>query len=46
MEGGKKFNTGKVSKQINVPRMTFADDEHMQEFLEYNAGKRNALWDL
>ena len=29
MVGSKKFNTGKVSKQIGVPRMTFADDEHI-----------------
>ena len=43
MEGGKKFNTGKVSKQINVPRMTFADDEHMQEFLDITPGSVSPL---
>ncbi len=30
MKGSKKFNTGKVSKQVGVPRMTFAADEKME----------------
>ena len=34
MVGSKKFNTGKVSKQINVPRMTFAGDDYMLEYLD------------
>ena len=41
--GSKKFNTGKVSKQIGVPRMTFADDEHMLEFLDIKPGSVSPL---
>lgn len=43
MEGDKKFNTGKVSKQIGVPRMTFADDAHMKEFLDILPGSVSPL---
>lgn len=43
MVGSKKFNTGKVSKQINVPRMTFADDEHMMEYLNIKPGSVSPL---
>lgn len=43
MEGSKKFNTGRVSKQINVPRMTFADDSHMLEFLDILPGSVSPL---
>lgn len=43
MVGSKKFNTGKVSKQIGVPRMTFADDEHMLEFLDIKPGSVSPL---
>ena len=43
MVGSKKFNTGKVSKQIGVPRMTFADDEHMLEFLDIKSGSVSPL---
>lgn len=38
MPGHKKFNTGSVSKQIGVPRMTFASDERMLEFLDIMPG--------
>lgn len=38
MVGSKKFNTGKVSKQINVPRMTFAGDDYMLEYLDIRPG--------
>ena len=31
--GHKKFNTGKISKQIGVPRMTFAGEEKMIDAL-------------
>lgn len=43
MVGSKKFNTGKVSKQVGVPRMTFADDKHMFEYLNINPGSVSPL---
>lgn len=43
MQGSKKFNTGRVSKQIGVPRMTFADDVHMLEFLDIRPGSVSPL---
>lgn len=43
MVGSKKFNTGKVSKQIKVPRMTFADDDHMLEYLDIHPGSVSPL---
>lgn len=43
MVGEKKFNTGKVSKQVGVPRMTFADAQHMQEFLDITPGSVSPL---
>lgn len=43
MEGAKKFHTGKVSKQVGVPRMTFAGDEHMWEFLKIHPGAVSPL---
>ena len=43
MEGSKKFNTGKVSKQVGVPRMTFADGEHMWEYLKIHPGAVSPL---
>lgn len=43
MDGNKKFNTGKVSKQVGVPRMTFADDEHMWEYLNIRPGSVSPL---
>lgn len=43
MTGSKKFNTGKVSKQINVPRMTFASDEYMLEYLDIHPGSVSPL---
>lgn len=43
MVGSKKFNTGKVSKQIKVPRMTFADDNHMLEYLDIHPGSVSPL---
>ena len=39
----KKFNTGKVSKQINVPRMTFAGDDYMLEYLDIRPGSVSPL---
>ena len=43
MAGSKKFNTGKVSKQINVPRMTFAGDGYMLEYLDIRPGSVSPL---
>ena len=43
MVGSKKFNTGKVSKQINVPRMTFAGDDYMLEYLDIRPGSVSPL---
>lgn len=43
MVGSKKFNTGKVSKQINVPRMTFASDDYMLEYLDIRPGSVSPL---
>lgn len=43
MVGSKKFNTGKVSKQINVPRMTFAGDDYMLEYLDISPGSVSPL---
>ena len=43
MEGDKKFNTGKVSKQIGVPRMTFSGGEKMEELLGVHPGSVTPL---
>ncbi len=43
MEGSKKFNTGKVSKQVGVPRMTFAGEEHMWQYLKIHPGAVSPL---
>jgi len=43
MKGNKKFNTGKVSKQVGVPRMTFASDENMEAFLGVSPGSVTPL---
>ena len=38
MEGDKKFHTGKVSKQLSVPRMTFGKDEDLLAYLNVTPG--------
>lgn len=43
MEGKKKFNTGKVSKQLGVPRLTFASDDKLLEFLNIYPGSVTPL---
>lgn len=43
MDGSKKFNTGRVSKQLGVPRMTFAGDEEMLAFLNIRPGAVSPL---
>ena len=43
MVGSKKFNTGKVSKQVGVPRMTFAGNGPMLEYLNIKPGSVSPL---
>lgn len=43
MDSSKKFNTGKVSKQLSVPRMTFAGEEPMWQFLKIHPGAVSPL---
>ncbi len=43
MKGDKKFNTGKVSKQVQVPRMTFGSDEKLLELLDLTPGSVSPL---
>lgn len=43
MRGHKKFNTGKVSKQIGVPRMTFASNDFMLNYLDILPGSVSPL---
>ncbi len=43
MVGGKRFNTGKVSKQLQVPRLTFAEAEKMEEYLDITPGSVSPL---
>ena len=43
MVGDKRFNAGSVSKQLGVPRLTFAKDEYMLEFLDIYPGSVSPL---
>ncbi|MGL4790023.1 MAG: prolyl-tRNA synthetase associated domain-containing protein [Anaerotignaceae bacterium] len=43
MAGNKKFNTGKVSKQLGVSRMTFAPPAPMEELLNITPGSVSPL---
>ena len=43
MVGDKKFNTGKVSKQLGVPRLTFASAEDMEKYLDITPGSVSPL---
>lgn len=43
MDGQTKFNTGRISKQVGVPRMTFAKDEPMWEYLQIRPGAVSPL---
>lgn len=38
MPGGKKFKTKELSAQINSPRLSFADEKYMEEFLDITPG--------
>lgn len=43
MPGKKKFVTKDLSKQIESPRLSFADDEHMEEFLNITPGSVSVM---
>ena len=43
MPGNKRFNSGKVSKQLGVPRMTFAKDEFLNQYLGIMPGSVTPL---
>lgn len=43
MPGEKKFQTGRVSKQIGVPRMTFAGSDAMEQYLNLLPGSVSPL---
>ena len=43
MPGHKKFRTGEVSKQLHVPRMTFASAQEMELFLGVTPGSVTPL---
>ena len=43
MPGRKKFKTKNLSKQINSARLSFADDAHMEEFLDITPGSVSIL---
>ena len=43
MPGNKKFKTKNLSKQINSARLSFADDAHMEEFLDITPGSVSIL---
>ena len=43
MLGNKKFRTAEVSKQINSPRLSFANEAYMEEFLNLTPGSVTVL---
>lgn len=43
MSGEKQFSTKEVSKQIGSPRLSFADEAHMEEFLDITPGSVSVL---
>lgn len=43
MPGNKKFDTKAVSKQINSSRLSFADAEHMEKYLNIKPGSVSVL---
>lgn len=43
LPGHKKLNTGKLSKQLSVPRMTFAKEEKLLDFLNLTPGSVTPL---
>lgn len=43
MQGHKKFQSGKVSKQVQAPRMTFGSPEIMEEIINVTPGSVSPL---
>ena len=43
MPGDKPFKTKELSKQLGVSRLSFADEEHMREFLDIEPGSVSVL---
>lgn len=43
MPGGKKFKTAQLSKQIGSSRLSFADAEYMEKFLDITPGSVSVL---
>ncbi len=43
MLGNKKFKSGNISKQIGSSRLSFADEEYMEEFLDIKPGSVSIL---
>ena len=43
MNGEKKFDTGKVSKQLNIPRLTFGNSDFLLEYLDIYPGSVSPL---
>ena len=43
LPGSKKFKTGEVSKQLNVPRLSFAPANYMEDFLDITPGSVSIL---
>lgn len=43
MPGGKKFKTAVLSKQIGSSRLSFADSQYMEEFLDITPGSVSVL---
>ena len=43
MSGEKQFVTKDISKQIGSPRLSFADEAHMEEFLDITPGSVSVL---
>ena len=43
MDGEKQFVTKDISKQIGSPRLSFADEAHMEEFLDITPGSVSVL---
>lgn len=43
MPGHKKFKTKNLSKQINSARLSFADDAHMEQYLDITPGSVSIL---
>ena len=43
MPGGKRFKTAVLSKQIGSSRLSFADSQYMEEFLDITPGSVSVL---